>query len=117
MSSSTAFTVLTSSTKRFPLFLSGISMCDPIIDEHFRRSLGNDYLALFSNNNVAKEPADPCRSRPQRTNGDAIELMDNAGLSVDDHFAKALGDTWLKLNKKDPDMKGGSTEGHSMVSI
>lgn len=91
-------------------------MCDPIIDEHFRRSLGNDYLTLFSNNNVAKEPSNPCRPQ-QRTNGNVIELMDNTGLSVDDHFAKALGDTWLKLNKKDPDMKGGSTEGQSMVSI
>ncbi|XP_055376334.1 mucin-2 [Condylostylus longicornis] len=28
-----------------------ISMCDPVIDEHFRRSLGADYLVLFGNNN------------------------------------------------------------------
>jgi hypothetical protein len=23
-------------------------MCDPVIDEHFRRSLGKDYMSLFS---------------------------------------------------------------------
>lgn len=27
--------------------------------------------------------------------------MDDTGLSVDDHFAKALGDTWKQLNQKE----------------
>ncbi|XP_059607743.1 uncharacterized protein LOC132255653 isoform X2 [Phlebotomus argentipes] len=57
-----------------------ISMCDTVIDEHFRRSLGNNYMTLFSKN-YAKADIEE----------DAISL------SVDDHFAKALGDTWQKI--------------------
>ncbi|XP_072760570.1 uncharacterized protein [Anoplolepis gracilipes] len=50
---------------------------DPAIDEHFKRSLGpKEYAAVFSpNSNTDKE----------------------TGLSVDDHFAKALGETWTRL--------------------
>lgn len=29
------------------------------------------------------------------------QILDDAGLSVDDHFAKALGDTWKQLNQKE----------------
>ncbi|CAH0554783.1 unnamed protein product [Brassicogethes aeneus] len=94
---------------------SGISMCDPIIDEHFRRSLGSDYHALF-NNNLSKEPTPAAKSpsppppppRIAAPPANVIELMDSAGLSVDDHFAKALGDTWAKLNKKEPAANEGS---------
>lgn len=54
--------------------LSG--MCDPVIDEHFRRSLGKDYPEfLFSNHSTS------------------------VSITVDDHFAKALGDTWLRLQQ------------------
>ncbi|CAL4177010.1 unnamed protein product, partial [Meganyctiphanes norvegica] len=49
---------------------------DPEIDEHFRRSLGADYQQLFKNT-----------QSPVQHNTD----------SVDDHFAKALGETWTKL--------------------
>ncbi|XP_063929295.1 uncharacterized protein LOC135141779 isoform X2 [Zophobas morio] len=94
----------------------GISMCDPIIDEHFRRSLGNDYLTLFSNNNVSKEPI-PVKPPPKAPTTNVIELMDTAGLSVDDHFAKALGDTWVKLNKKEQEIKNGTSDNHSIVTI
>lgn len=97
-------------------FVPGISMCDPIIDEHFRRSLGNDYLTLFSNNNVSKD-ASSCKPAAQKVTSNVIELMDNTGLSVDDHFAKALGDTWLKLNKKDGEIKSNGTDNQSVVSI
>jgi len=100
---------------------TSISMCDPIIDEHFRRSLGKDYNAVFSNNNsvlnvpklsppIASAPvaSPPKKSSPtpapvappQLSSEKMIELMDGAGMSVDDHFAKALGDAWLKLNNK-----------------
>ncbi|XP_066586286.1 transcription cofactor vestigial-like protein 4 isoform X2 [Prorops nasuta] len=51
---------------------------DPAIDEHFKRSLGlEEYAAVFNANSSTadKEP----------------------GLSVDDHFAKALGETWTRL--------------------
>ncbi|KAG7245680.1 hypothetical protein CRUP_035117, partial [Coryphaenoides rupestris] len=52
--------------------------CDPVIEEHFRRSLGKNY----------KEP------EPAATNSVSITG------SVDDHFAKALGDTWLQIKNK-----------------
>ncbi|XP_011499644.1 PREDICTED: transcription cofactor vestigial-like protein 4 isoform X2 [Ceratosolen solmsi marchali] len=49
---------------------------DPAIDEHFKRSLGlKDYAAVFNAASTDKE----------------------TGLSVDDHFAKALGETWTRL--------------------
>ena len=51
--------------------------CDPVIEEHFRRSLGKNY----------KEP-EPV-PRP-------VSITD----SVDDHFAKALGETWLQIKAK-----------------
>ncbi|KAJ8918578.1 hypothetical protein NQ315_013083 [Exocentrus adspersus] len=92
---------------------SGISMCDPIIDEHFRRSLGNDYHALFQNNNHTKDQCAP--KSPPKTPTNVVELMDSSGLSVDDHFAKALGDTWAKLNKKEPEVKTNTSE-NNLVS-
>lgn len=110
-------------------------MCDPIIDEHFRRSLGSDYHTVFANNNVPKEP--PKESPPARKESpiiveenlkelkdkesttSVIELMESAGLSVDDHFAKALGDTWTKLNKKDtpPEIKATNASENNLVSF
>lgn len=51
---------------------------DPVIEEHFRRSLGKNY----------KEP-DPVSNNSVSITG-----------SVDDHFAKALGETWLQIKAK-----------------
>ncbi|XP_041130137.1 transcription cofactor vestigial-like protein 4 isoform X3 [Polyodon spathula] len=48
--------------------------CDPVIEEHFRRSLGKNY----------KEPEPVTKS---------VSITG----SVDDHFAKALGETWLQI--------------------
>lgn len=48
--------------------------CDPVVEEHFRRSLGKNY----------KEP-EPVTNSVSITG------------SVDDHFAKALGETWLQI--------------------
>ncbi|KFM66456.1 Transcription cofactor vestigial-like protein 4, partial [Stegodyphus mimosarum] len=50
--------------------------CDPVIDEHFRRSLGKDYQHIFS-----------------KASGNSVSI------TVDDHFAKALGDTWHQLQQ------------------
>lgn len=47
---------------------------DPVIEEHFRRSLGKNY-----------KEAEPVSNSVSITG------------SVDDHFAKALGDAWLQL--------------------
>ncbi|XP_013859565.1 transcription cofactor vestigial-like protein 4b isoform X2 [Austrofundulus limnaeus] len=61
--------------------------CDPVIEEHFRRSLGKNY----------KEP------EPTATNSVSITG------SVDDHFAKALGETWQQIkNKRSPSSAGSS---------
>ncbi|XP_030625613.1 transcription cofactor vestigial-like protein 4 [Chanos chanos] len=53
------------------------SVCDPVIEEHFRRSLGKIY----------QEP-EPISNSVSITG------------SVDDHFAKALGETWLQIKAK-----------------
>lgn len=57
-----------------PLLLAAAASCDPVVEEHFRRSLGKNY----------KEP-EPAPNSVSITG------------SVDDHFAKALGDTWLQI--------------------
>ncbi|XP_015766178.1 PREDICTED: transcription cofactor vestigial-like protein 4 [Acropora digitifera] len=67
-------------------------MIDPFVEEHFRRSLGEDYKCVSPTS------------------------MSAAG-SVDDHFAKALGDTWQKLKKSDVSNKpSNATQLHSIVS-
>lgn len=102
------------------ILFSGMSMCDPIIDEHFRRSLGNDYHAIFHNNNISKEQlplkSPPTPPTPSTPTSSVVELMDNTGLSVDEHFAKALGDTWFRLNSKDSESKS-NTGKNNLVSI
>lgn len=65
------------SNSNFCLALANTA-CDPVIEEHFRRSLGKNY----------KEP------EPTATNTVSITG------SVDDHFAKALGETWLQIKNK-----------------
>lgn len=110
-------------------------MCDTVIDEHFRRSLGNNYMELFdktgtgavsptgavpiipatvavtavtktATKRVAKSP--PVASPPAQQSVALVKKVDkvveaedkedaNVNFSVDDHFAKALGETWNKL--------------------
>ncbi|NXT68772.1 VGLL4 protein, partial [Chaetops frenatus] len=65
---------------------SSTTACDPVVEEHFRRSLGKNY----------KEP-EPVTNSVSITG------------SVDDHFAKALGDTWLQI-KAAKDGVAGSPE-------
>ncbi|NWV09090.1 VGLL4 protein, partial [Ptilonorhynchus violaceus] len=65
---------------------SSTTACDPVVEEHFRRSLGKNY----------KEP-EPVANSVSITG------------SVDDHFAKALGDTWLQI-KAAKDGVAGSPE-------
>lgn len=52
-------------------------MCDPVIEEHFRRSLGKNY-----------QEAEPVSNSVSITG------------SVDDHFAKALGDAWFQIKAR-----------------
>lgn len=112
------------------MFIAGsMSMCDPVIDEHFRRSLGDDYMNLFKKNtegqsvqpgpkpNTKDRASSPIQFKaeepPKPAKIIAMEV-DDASLSVDDHFAKALGDTWrqiqtsrLKESEKTQSVKGG----------
>ncbi|XP_023155004.1 transcription cofactor vestigial-like protein 4 [Amphiprion ocellaris] len=53
------------------------TVCDPVIEEHFRRSLGKNY-----------KEAEPVSNSVSITG------------SVDDHFAKALGDAWLQIKAR-----------------
>ncbi|CAN9515386.1 unnamed protein product [Ophioblennius macclurei] len=53
------------------------TVCDPVIEEHFRRSLGENY-----------KEAEPASNSVSITG------------SVDDHFAKALGDAWLQIKAR-----------------
>ena len=68
-------------------------MIDPFVEEHFRRSLGKDYKCVSPTS------------------------MSAAG-SVDDHFAKALGDNWQKLKKPEVPTSQSSNPPHlqSIVS-
>lgn len=104
-----------------------MSMCDPVIDEHFRRSLGDDYMNLFKKNNEDTQPGPKPNTKdrasspiqfkveePPKTAKIIAMEIDDASLSVDDHFAKALGDTWKKLqtsrlkdNERQQVSKGG----------
>lgn len=135
-------------------------MIDPVIDEHFRRSLGADYINIFGNNkkspnhiakvvpkkilsspslplspsspssissispNVVVQPSqttsDETRSVTTVTVQSSIATTDSISMSVDDHFAKALGgDTWKQLkaadscrnenNRNSPSLTNGSS--------
>lgn len=57
-----------------PRIAAANTASDPVIEEHFRRSLGKNY-----------KEAEPVSNSVSITG------------SVDDHFAKALGDAWLQL--------------------
>lgn len=115
-----------------------ISMIDPVIDEHFRRSLGADYMHLFEAKSKSAEsspkPSPPLRVSPslsvRSTNSLASSTSSstkvaspkakkaskqtiNVEMSVDDHFAKALGATWKKLQEADKSAPSPSTSNRS----
>ncbi|XP_077073837.1 transcription cofactor vestigial-like protein 4 isoform X1 [Siphateles boraxobius] len=61
------------------------SECDPVIEEHFRRSLGKIYEEPVSNLSITG--------------------------SVDDHFTKALGDAWTQIKARGHDGTAPNHEG------
>ncbi|KAL4646360.1 transcription cofactor vestigial-like protein 4 isoform X1 [Arapaima gigas] len=65
-----------SSSYRKPSNPPADTPCDPVIEEHFRRSLGKSYRET-----------------------DLPSSVSITG-SVDEHFAKALGETWLQIKAK-----------------
>lgn len=113
-------------------------MVDPVIDEHFRRSLGADYMNLFGKRldqlksassptttttttirkspqtspvqseqsvtnartkETATQPSSDNTCSPKANRDNVKETVENIEMSVDDHFAKALGDTWKQLQQ------------------
>ncbi|CAG0899103.1 unnamed protein product [Darwinula stevensoni] len=68
----------------------GSECCDPVIDEHFRRSLGSKYQHVFSSHKKGNSSSSSSSPVVSSTSGDF----------VDDHFAKALGETWLRLQEQ-----------------
>ncbi|XP_069503526.1 transcription cofactor vestigial-like protein 4 [Ambystoma mexicanum] len=61
--------------------------CDPVVEEHFRRSLGTRYCPP-----------------------DSASALSIAG-SVDDHFSKALGSKWLLIRQPSIESSGASSRG------
>ncbi|XP_033647225.1 transcription cofactor vestigial-like protein 4 isoform X1 [Asterias rubens] len=59
-----------------------LGVCDPVIEEHFRRSLGKDYKENYG------------APKPSSSNDGVVTMITG---SVDDHFAKALGDKWPQI--------------------
>lgn len=122
-----------------------------MIDEHFRRSLGERYTHLFasatssssftsSSSSTASPLAggkDPAGSRDgvnklpstlnvtglSGTRRDPFKRVQKHlqqfcfGCSVDDHFAKALGETWLKLQSDTNKEKEGGGGGGGSVPV
>lgn len=101
-------------------------LCDPAIEEHFRRSLGHNYSDFVSSKLSPKTPTLPSptapyqhplpqippETKPQTQNVTNVSITG----SVDDHFAKSLGNsTWTALkSKKDPvnELFTGSVDDH-----
>ena len=89
-----------------------------LMEEHFRKSLGEDYSKLFKESEKKKEPVESSNETPSEMEVDPVKAFkdDVTGytgwllnhvfhqleinfysFSVEDHFAKALGETWIKL--------------------
>ena len=111
------------------------------MEEHFRKSLGADYSKLFKEKKEEKvekeEEEEKMEVDPVKAFKDDLDMSGYTGTSysfhhptycffalacdlppvfpVEDHFAKALGETWTKLQakeaeKKEKDNKGGTKQ-------
>jgi len=70
------------------------------MEEHFRKSLGDDYSRVFKESekkNESEMEVDPVKAFK--------DDLDMTGYTVDDHFAKALGPAWAKLQEAEKDKK------------
>jgi len=76
-----------------------------LMEEHFRKSLGDDYKKVFKGAEKSPEQmeVDPVKAFK--------EDLDMSGYTVEDHFAKALGDTWVKL-QAEAEKKDKKAVGH-----
>lgn len=100
--------------------VSLVGFCDPVIEEHFRRSLGKNYkdkLSSSSSSNSATKSPRSSSSSPEPADGnhDDDDKEVNITGSVDDHFAKALGEQWtnIKNNVVDAQRRSASSSSSS----
>ena len=97
------------------------------MEEHFRKSLGADYSKLFKEKpeKAEKEEEEKMEVDPVKAFKEDLHMSGNTGIasfsstlfpfcsfvflsllfSVEDHFAKALGETWTKLQAKEAEKK------------
>eukprot|EP00092_Neocalanus_flemingeri_P008327 GFUD01008979.1.p1 GENE.GFUD01008979.1~~GFUD01008979.1.p1 ORF type:complete len:407 (-),score=89.99 GFUD01008979.1:1043-2263(-) len=72
-----------------------------LMEEHFRKSLGEDYSKVFKESEKKKESVESSTESTSEMEVDPVkafkEDLDMSGYTVEDHFAKALGETWIKL--------------------
>eukprot|EP00095_Tigriopus_kingsejongensis_P003298 maker-scaffold355_size198070-snap-gene-0.28 protein:Tk03298 transcript:maker-scaffold355_size198070-snap-gene-0.28-mRNA-1 annotation:"hypothetical protein KGM_00435" len=137
----------TERVREITIITNSNSDSDPLLDEHFRRSLGANYHNLF---NTEKSERSSPKSSPralspaqssETSNADSTKHHPESGFSpkhnepmdvdhpgqafnddsdmkgytVEDHFAKALGDTWLKI-KAQKETKNSSTSSSGATS-
>ncbi|XP_064605026.1 transcription cofactor vestigial-like protein 4 isoform X2 [Liolophura sinensis] len=94
--------------------INSVGGCDPAIEEHFRRSLGKDYPECLPSKSSSRSSSPLVQAAsPGSQSEKAVSITG----SVDDHFAKSLGDsTWSQIKaKNDPvpfDMFSGSVDDH-----
>lgn len=71
------------------------------IEDHFRKALGDDYSKLFQDTESKKlEKEEKVVEKPPAKEVDPVKAFNedlDTGYTVEDHFAKALGETWIKL--------------------
>lgn len=71
------------------------------IEDHFRKALGDDYSKLFQDAESKKlEKEEKVVENPPAKEVDHVKAFNedlDTGYTVEDHFAKALGETWIKL--------------------
>jgi len=97
---------LASSSRNEPSFTAtSDKVVDQSIDEHFRLSLGDSFY-----NKMLNSQSTPTKDISKKLSPSSIDNHFNrssqqdstvieSSMSVDDHFAKALGETWFKLKK------------------
>ena len=107
------------------------------MEEHFRKSLGEDYSKVFKESEKKKveeesSPSEEMEVDPVKAFKEDLDMSGYTGMLqqhlglggkikyfiflVEDHFAKALGDTWVKLQaeaeKKDKKPSSVSSVSH-----
>ncbi|XP_067084168.1 vestigial like 4 like [Osmerus mordax] len=100
---------------RLPLRSSTVvsqASSDRVVDEHFQRSLGPDYQRA-SSLGPDYQRASSLGPDYQRASSRQISIS----VSVDDHFAKALGEKWLQIKSKSSSCSSSTSSPPSSPSV